>query len=354
MQKVITINLNGNAYQLDEDAYFALRAYLDNAEVQLAVNPDKTEIVADLEQAIAEKCAKFLSTHKTVVSASDVTQVLKEMGPVESADEGVPGRTATAERRTGTEPTRRLYQIREGAMISGVCNGIGAYLNIDPTIVRIVFVLLTLITKGAFGLVYFALMIVIPHAHTAEERAAAQGMPFTAQEMINKHWKETRSHWRRQQRAWKQQLRAGVGTPWMPVSPVVMLHDRPSYKTQIVRGILVPLLSVAHAAITIVFFLAFLAVVRSSDAWSGFLPGAPRWVGIVILFVVYQALATPFRFAMYGWTGSGEYGRPTMDAVGGVMWLAMTVLLFWLAYQYVPGVRDFIQQFSWRGDVWRV
>jgi hypothetical protein len=40
MQKVITINLNGNAYQLDETGYEALRAYLDHAEAQLANNPD--------------------------------------------------------------------------------------------------------------------------------------------------------------------------------------------------------------------------------------------------------------------------------------------------------------------------
>src|SRR5262249_42716164 len=53
MQKVITINLNGNAYQLDERGYDAMRAYLEQAERQLAGNPDQAEILADLEQAIA-------------------------------------------------------------------------------------------------------------------------------------------------------------------------------------------------------------------------------------------------------------------------------------------------------------
>ena len=41
MQKVITINLNGNAYQLDERGYAALLAYLETAERQLADNPDR-------------------------------------------------------------------------------------------------------------------------------------------------------------------------------------------------------------------------------------------------------------------------------------------------------------------------
>jgi CHASE3 domain sensor protein len=77
MQKVISINLNGNAYQLDDTAYEALRAYLDRAEAVLKDNPDQTEIVADLEQAIAEKCNKVLGPHKTVVTAAEIEQVLK-------------------------------------------------------------------------------------------------------------------------------------------------------------------------------------------------------------------------------------------------------------------------------------
>ena len=58
MQKVITINLNGNAYQLDQSGYESLRAYLEHADEQLGSNPDKTEIIRDLEQSIAEKCVR--------------------------------------------------------------------------------------------------------------------------------------------------------------------------------------------------------------------------------------------------------------------------------------------------------
>ena len=70
MQKVISINLNGNAYQIDEAGFAALVAYLDGAERQLKDNPDRVEILADLEQAIAEKASRFLGPHKTVVTRS--------------------------------------------------------------------------------------------------------------------------------------------------------------------------------------------------------------------------------------------------------------------------------------------
>jgi CHASE3 domain sensor protein len=84
MKKVIAINLNGNAYQVDEDGFNALRQYLEQAETQLKDNPDKIEIIADLEQAIGEKCAGFLLPHKTVVTGAEVEQIIKDMGPVDS------------------------------------------------------------------------------------------------------------------------------------------------------------------------------------------------------------------------------------------------------------------------------
>ena len=58
-------------------------------------------------------------------------------------------------------------------MIAGVCNGLGVYFGIDPTIVRVTFALLTLATHGWWILVYFVLMVVIPEAETSEQVAAA-------------------------------------------------------------------------------------------------------------------------------------------------------------------------------------
>ena len=86
MHKVIVINLNGNAYQLDEIG-LRRRARLSRSRASAAAGPvpDVSEIMADLEQAIAEKCQRFLGPHKTVVSAGEIDQILVEMGPVEPA-----------------------------------------------------------------------------------------------------------------------------------------------------------------------------------------------------------------------------------------------------------------------------
>ena len=86
MNKVITINLNGNAYQVDEIGYQALGDYLDQAKAQLGDNPDIEEIIADLEQAIADKCNRFLGPNKSVVSTNELQTILEEMGPVETGE----------------------------------------------------------------------------------------------------------------------------------------------------------------------------------------------------------------------------------------------------------------------------
>src|SRR5216684_177363 len=194
MQKVISINLNGNAYQIEESGYDALIAYLEAAQRQLRDNPDRAEILADLEQAIAEKCQRFLSAHKTVVSAAEVDRIITEMGPVDGAADTSGATAGPSGAAGGAGATRgaprRLYRIADGAMIAGVCNGLGAYLHIDPTILRLIFVGLLLLTGGGFVIVYIVLAFVLPEAKTSEERAAAYGEPFNAQELIDRAKKQ--------------------------------------------------------------------------------------------------------------------------------------------------------------------
>jgi hypothetical protein len=84
MNTVIVVNLNGNAFHIEEPGFDLLRTYLDGAQAQLRDNPDKSEIMADLEQAIADKCAHFLRPHKNVLNVAEIESVLKEMGPVQT------------------------------------------------------------------------------------------------------------------------------------------------------------------------------------------------------------------------------------------------------------------------------
>ncbi len=56
---------------------------------------------------------------------------------------------------------RKLSRSKSDRMVAGVCSGLGKYLNIDTTIVRLIFVLMFLL--GGHGLlIYIILWIVMP------------------------------------------------------------------------------------------------------------------------------------------------------------------------------------------------
>ena len=62
---------------------------------------------------------------------------------------------------------RKLSRSESDRMVAGVCSGLGKYLNIDPTIVRLIFVLMFLL--GGHGLlVYIILWIVMPVETTVQ------------------------------------------------------------------------------------------------------------------------------------------------------------------------------------------
>ena len=57
---------------------------------------------------------------------------------------------------------RRLYRSRTDKQISGVSGGLGAYLGVDPTVVRIMWVLATFVTFPVAPIAYIVLAAMIP------------------------------------------------------------------------------------------------------------------------------------------------------------------------------------------------
>lgn len=61
---------------------------------------------------------------------------------------------------------RQLFRSRANRVFAGVCGGIGEYFGIDPTIVRILWVLVSLSTLGTGLVVYIVAAIIIPETDT--------------------------------------------------------------------------------------------------------------------------------------------------------------------------------------------
>ena len=150
MNKTIVVSLDGHAgqFRLDEDAYSRLADYLERAEARLSGDPDRAEVVRDLERSVGDKLATQLASADRVVTAADIDVVLEQIGSVETGGEPEPGGNGTQLR-----PRRRLMRIRERQQLTGVCAGLAAYADVNVDWVRTGFVLGTVVTAGIFGLV---------------------------------------------------------------------------------------------------------------------------------------------------------------------------------------------------------
>ena len=177
MQRVITVSLNRNPYSFEEDASARLAAYLGEASRTLAGNPDRDEILADLEQAIADQCTRRLQPHQTVITLAELQPALDEIGKVQD-----PGAPAAEKASAGS--TRPIEQISEGAWISGVCLGLARYLGVDVALVRVIAFILLLVSGGSMIFVYLVLVFLLPFAPPDPARGAITKIPRKFREFV--------------------------------------------------------------------------------------------------------------------------------------------------------------------------
>jgi phage shock protein PspC (stress-responsive transcriptional regulator) len=170
MKKTFSVNLGNRVYSIDDDAYIILKEYLDRIEGHFSDQKEREDIINDIEMRISELFTERLGSNKQVITLNDVEDVIKVMGdPLEiSGAEEQP--RATQERHSGP---RRIYRDPDDRMIGGVCGGLGAYLGIDPVILRILFILFLIFGIGL--LVYVILWIVVPEARTTAQKLEMRG-----------------------------------------------------------------------------------------------------------------------------------------------------------------------------------
>jgi phage shock protein C len=158
MQKTVVVTLSGHdtGYRLDDPAYDALARYLDRASVRLADDPDRTDIIADLERSIGDRLADSAGPGDQSVSLEAITDILEQVGPVDT------GHDTEAPRSDDPAPRRRMARVRDGQVLTGVCMGLADYAEVDVAWVRTFFVLATIFTAGLFGLLYVALIFILP------------------------------------------------------------------------------------------------------------------------------------------------------------------------------------------------
>ncbi len=171
MKKTLTVNISGIAFNIDEDAYMKLSRYLERLRRHFEKDTGRDEILAGIEERLADMFQESKKFERQVVTLQDVESAISQLGePSQMSGDN----TESPEDNDYEAVPKRLFRDPENKYIGGVCGGLGAYFHIDSTWVRLIF-LLTLFLGGSGLLIYVILWIVIPKAVTTADRLSMRG-----------------------------------------------------------------------------------------------------------------------------------------------------------------------------------
>ena len=162
MKETVNVNIGSVAFILDEDAYRVLGSYFD--DIRRRLPEGDAETMGDIEARVAEIFRERVASPMRVITLDVVRATMAQMGS--PADFGEPrgaGRPEAAEGQAGTgqPPLRKLYRSRTERSIAGICGGLAEYFDSDPTMIRLLMLLLILF-GGLSIWAYIILWIVIP------------------------------------------------------------------------------------------------------------------------------------------------------------------------------------------------
>ena len=197
MKTTENISLAGYAFIIETDAFEELEAYLTDIRTCFSGDASADEIVADIEERIAELLREKCSSGM-VADISMVQEIKKRIGnPQQLASEDTETsfeqkeniqEHQNTERKSETKPwkNKHLYRNIDDRVLGGVCSGLGIYLDIDKVLFRILFLIFFLIgflgidDGPYFGfsiLAYLCLWIAMPAARTDDQKREMKGRP---------------------------------------------------------------------------------------------------------------------------------------------------------------------------------
>lgn len=210
MKKTLDINLSGRMFHVDEDAYQLLYDYLYNLRHAFERQEGGNEIMDDLENRLAELLLERISDRQEVVSRTIVQETIARLGQPEeiagTTDAEPRGEEASASEEPSTENKeaetdkekeeeqhdevpphnhteftgrKRLFRDPDNRMLGGVLGGLAVYMNWDPTLLRLLLLIILVAGYGTVVPVYLVCWLVIPKAETAADRLSMQGRPIT-------------------------------------------------------------------------------------------------------------------------------------------------------------------------------
>ena len=170
MKKVININFQGRVVPIEETSYDLLKQYTDSLRIYFANEEGKEEIINDIESRIGELFQARIKNGAICITDDDINSIINNIGrpqDLADADSASDNKTYTSHSGNAFQQTaftgKKLYRDANNKILGGVCSGIAAYFNIEPIIVRLVFIF-----SGIGFLAYILLWAFVPSSDSVQ------------------------------------------------------------------------------------------------------------------------------------------------------------------------------------------
>jgi phage shock protein PspC (stress-responsive transcriptional regulator) len=325
MKKVINITLGGIVFAIEQSAYDALALYLEDIKTNISSSDDAQEIVGDIETAIAEKFLLRKRSEKISVTSEDVAEVIGEMGsPADFGEDGFDASEKSTKRNDDAPIKKRLYRDADDVIVAGVASGLAKYFDIDPVIVRLIFVI-SVFFNGIGLLAYVVLWLVVPKALTTAQKYAMRGEKVTLKEITEQVKKNIRSLDSTEAVGLWNRLRSVLATVFEIIGGIVVLCMH-------ILRFLVGLILLFIGAVSLAGLVSMYSIVLLSD--KILLPtqvqtvldamiGSP--LGLVAVASSFVAMAIPFLVCIL--TGGSLLAKRTLFSVSKVITLAVVWII---------------------------
>lgn len=157
VNRKLKVRIGTTAFSIEEDACRALEVYLDDIRARLE-DYSAAETMGDLEIRIADLLSGWLGNPDNTVDIYHVRKVQEVIGRPEEFGEL---RRPQGGHLGKDEAIKRLSRSSSDKVIGGVCGGIARFTNIDPTLLRVVTLLLVLFA-GLSLWIYIILWLFLP------------------------------------------------------------------------------------------------------------------------------------------------------------------------------------------------
>ncbi len=193
MKTVEKVSVGGYAFTMESEAAAAAAAYLGELQAFYAGKSSGAEILEGIEERMAELLMEK-APDGGVVTADMVAHVTETLGRPEAieAEDTAGSPEAASEPAEPAEapktPRRRLYRDPSSRVVAGVCGGLGTFLNIDPFVFRLLFVIFSLtgfhflrhnVVSLSAPFLYLIFWVCMPMARTVRQRDEQHGQVGT-------------------------------------------------------------------------------------------------------------------------------------------------------------------------------